>query len=476
MRSIKTCYVALFSLVLLCSASIALGGRYTYKDGNVTKTTDRNLTVHVIAHTHNDPGWLKTVDEYYLGFNNSVYWAGVQYILDSVVDELDLYPDRRFIYVEMSFFSRWWREQDQTNQNLVKALVNAGTLEFIGGGWVMHDEATPYYEDFIDNMAVGHQFILDNFNVTPSIGWQIDPFGHSSTSAALFAKMGFDGLWFARVDLQDKVQRSNNKSLEMLWQPTTSQNDETRIFAAVNYRHYSSPPNCCFDIVMCNDEPIAYDPDLEYYNVDRKVQEVTDYFRTMSNSYQSDQLLHTFGDDFSFQAAASYFKNIDLLIKGANARFDQHGVKMMFSTPSTYLKAVNQQNLTFPMKSDDFFPYRDGPSAYWTGYFTSRVSQKGYTRHSGRVFQNIRRLVSHKLLANDSSYLASNVDTVVKAIVAAEENRGLLQHHDAVAGTAKQRVKENYIFLMERAMNKLHEVKRLLSNFLAYFSFFLGCY
>lgn len=45
----------------------------------------------------------------------------------------------------------------------------------------MNDEATPYYEDIIDNMSWGHQWILEKFGkkAIPTIGWQIDPFGHS---------------------------------------------------------------------------------------------------------------------------------------------------------------------------------------------------------------------------------------------------------------------------------------------------------
>ena len=40
--------------------------------------------------------------------NNSIQDAGVQYILDSVVLGLSQNPDRKFIYVEIGFFMRWF--------------------------------------------------------------------------------------------------------------------------------------------------------------------------------------------------------------------------------------------------------------------------------------------------------------------------------------------------------------------------------
>ena len=53
----------------------------------------------------------------------------------------------------------------------------------------------------------------------PKIAWQIDPFGHSKEQAAMFAKMGYDGLFFSRIDYRDKDERRANKELQVRTYP-----------------------------------------------------------------------------------------------------------------------------------------------------------------------------------------------------------------------------------------------------------------
>lgn len=57
---------------------------------------------------------------------NDIQWAGVQYILDSVIQELINDRNKRFIYVEMAFFHRWWQQQHDSLQHRVRGLVNEG--------------------------------------------------------------------------------------------------------------------------------------------------------------------------------------------------------------------------------------------------------------------------------------------------------------------------------------------------------------
>lgn len=62
---------------------------------------------------------------------NNIQRAGVQYILDSVVQELLQDPSKRFIYVEIAFFARWLNEQNDIMRHAVKGLVNSGLLIFL---------------------------------------------------------------------------------------------------------------------------------------------------------------------------------------------------------------------------------------------------------------------------------------------------------------------------------------------------------
>ena len=73
-------------LVLACCAvSSALAAEKAqdcpapYSSCNLGK--DGYINVHLVSHTHDDVGWLKTVDQYYYGSNNGEQTAAVQYVL-----------------------------------------------------------------------------------------------------------------------------------------------------------------------------------------------------------------------------------------------------------------------------------------------------------------------------------------------------------------------------------------------------------
>lgn len=66
---------------------------------------------------------------------------------------------RRFIYVETAFFWKWWEQQPHRIRKIVKRLVREGRLEFIGGSWSMHDEATTHYHSIVDGFTWGFRLV-----------------------------------------------------------------------------------------------------------------------------------------------------------------------------------------------------------------------------------------------------------------------------------------------------------------------------
>ncbi|CAL4924317.1 unnamed protein product [Urochloa decumbens] len=389
------------------------------------------LTVHLVPHSHDDVGWLKTVDQYYLGSNNSIQGACVMNTLDSVVDALAKDPARKFIVVEQAFFQRWWAEKSPNIRAIVHKLVDSGQLEFINGGWCMHDEAAVHYIDMIDQTTLGHRMIKKQFNKTPRAGWQIDPFGHSAVQAYLLgAELGFDSVHFGRIDYQDREKRKADKGLEVIWRGSRTFGSTSQIFANVFPVNYSPPNGFRFEVLDESNMPVQDDMMLFDYNVEERVNDFVDAAVAQANITRTNHIMWTMGDDFSYQYAESWFRNMDKLIDHVNKDGRVHA---LYSTPSIYTDAKHASNESWPVKYDDYFPYSDAKNTYWTGYYTSRPTFKRYVReHSG--FYLAARQIEFLLGRSSLGLFTTSL----------EDAMGISQHHDAVSGTAKQHTTDDY--------------------------------
>nr|AYV99578.1 venom polypeptide [Dolopus genitalis] len=395
------------------------------------------LNVHIVPHTHDDVGWLKTVDQYYYGSKTLIQKAGVQYILDSVIQELLKDPNKKFIYVESAFFFKWWKEQSEKLQEQVKGLVEEGRLEFIGGAWSMNDEATTHYQSIIDQFTWGLRRLNDTFGKCgrPRIGWQIDPFGHSREMASIFAQMGYDGLFFGRLDYQDKDKRLRTKTSEMIWRASANLGKTSDLFTGALYNQYQPPPGFCFDI-LCADEPIIDGKHSPDNNVHKRVSEFLTFINRQRKYYKTNNIILTMGGDFTFMDANVYYKNLDKLIRYTNEKqANGSDVNLFYSTPSCYLKALHDAEATWPIKDDDFFPYASDPHAYWTGYFTSRPTLKRFERIGNHFLQVCKQL---------SALSPKKEKQLEPHLTFLRETMGIMQHHDAVTGTEKEQVAYDY--------------------------------
>jgi len=409
--------------VLACVVPIALG-----------------LTLHLLPHTHDDVGWLKTVDQYFMGTNNQFQAVSVTYLLTGVMAALKRNPNRRFVYVEQAYFQRWWRAQNDEMKDLVRSFVNNGQLEFANGGWSMHDEATTHNVDMIDQTTLGHQFILEEFGegANPRIAWQIDCFGHSATQAVISHQMGLEALFFGRLDYQDFNRRMAAKEMNLWWRPSQSLGPDTKVWVEMALDgNYNPPDGFNYDYVVDSNgnPPIQNDPRLEDFNVEDRIrqfmEQVNYYAEHRQGDFETMNIAWMMGSDFHYSSSERNFLNMDKLIDIVNSN-KSLGVTVRYSTPSEYFAAKMAENQVWPNKTDDFFPLIDAPNSVWSGYFSSRPGIKGLVRSSSVLLQIARQIDVF------SGGDGSGVEPLWEAI-------GVAQHHDAITGTERQHVAYDYI-------------------------------
>lgn len=125
-------------------------------------------------------------------------------------------------------------------------------------------------------------------------------------------------------------------------------------------------------------------------------------------------------------------------------------MNVFYSSPSCYLYALNQANRTWTSKTDDFFPYANSPHAVWTGYFTSRAALKRYERYSNNILQATRQLNAFSNINLRDGFFPLSTKFPFLSVPHCRFNfivveaLGIAQHHDAISGTERQDVANDY--------------------------------
>jgi lysosomal alpha-mannosidase len=250
------------------------------------------------------------------------------------------------------------------------------------------------------------------------------------------------------VDYQDFAFRGKTKNREMLWQGSENFGEEARIFTGILPNVYWPPSGFCWERPICRDQEIKDEAGSN--NVKEKVDKFLNLVQAQSQEYKTNHIIMTFGNDFFYsnnENSRRWFQNIDKLIHYVN-QLQINGtskVNVLYSTPACYLYALHQENAKWQVKRDDFFPYADSPRRFWTGYFTSRPALKYNVRRSGNYLQAVRQLATWANL-NDNSTIDS-IRTLERAM-------GVVQHHDAITGTEKQYVSDDYTKQLSIGVNQ----------------------
>ncbi|KAH1168934.1 alpha-mannosidase 2 isoform X2 [Mauremys mutica] len=444
---------------------------------NENEWDDEPLQVFVVPHSHNDPGWLKTFDDYFRD--------QTQHILNNMVVKLQEDNKRKFMWSEISYFSKWWDGIDSQKKDAVKRLIEDGQFEIVTGGWVMPDEASSHYFALIDQLIEGHQWLEKTLGVKPKSGWAIDPFGHSPTMTYLLKRSGFSNMVIQRIHYSIKKYFATQKTLEFFWRQNWDLGSSTDIlchmmpFYSYDVPHTCGPDPkiCCqFDFkrlpggrVSC---PWRVPPEaIHTGNVQHRAWMILDQYRKKSKLFHTKVLLAPLGDDFRYSESSEWdqqYQNYQKLFDFMNSHPELH-VKAQFGTLSDYFEALRKagnleeknSNSVFPVLSGDFFTYADRDNHYWSGYFTSRPFYKRLDRVLESHLRAAEILYSLALVESKKSEKMNAFPSVdhYKLLTEARRNVGLFQHHDAITGTAKDWVVVDY---GTRLFHSLMNLKRVI--------------
>ena len=154
--------------------------------------TERIL--HLIGNSHIDPVWLWQWPEGY---------QEVRATFRSALDRMTEYPE--FIFTcDSAAYYEWVEEIDPEMFAEIKARVDEGRWELVGGWWVEPDCNLPSGESFVRHALIGQRYFESRFGKMATVGYNVDPFGHHAMLPQILAKSGMHSYVFMRPGPHEK--------------------------------------------------------------------------------------------------------------------------------------------------------------------------------------------------------------------------------------------------------------------------------
>ena len=166
-------------------------------------------------------------------------------------------------------------------------------------------------------------------------------------------------------------------------------------------------------------------------------------------------ILLPWGCDFTYMNALAEYKNIERMMEYVNSK-NNYNITIKMSTPSDYIEALKKEKIKWPVKYEDGFPYGSNDYEVWAGYYSSRPVAKKMTKDASAILNAENFIFSQRMLQENTK------DSEIKDIL--NQRTNMLQalstylHHDAITGTAKQQVANDYMFRMNKAIEKSRKV------------------
>ncbi|CAL8113286.1 unnamed protein product [Orchesella dallaii] len=425
-------------------------------------TRNRNIVqVFILPHSHNDPGWRRSYDEYFI--------AQTRHTLNNAVEKLTTLPKMTFIWSEITYLAKWWKTITPKMKEQFINLVEQGRLEIGTGGWVMPDEATGNLYSLVHELTEGQQWVNNHLHTHAKYSWAIDPFGHSSTYSHLLKASKINGMVIQRLHYTWKHWLAEHKIEEFRWRPRWDTSGEFEIpcltlpFDLYSIKHACGPdPQVCLKFDF---RKVAFEYGENYgkmtpitkSNVKKLAPEIVTQYHKTASLTNHNVILVPLGDDFRYDRSIEWdqqYSNYMELFSYINSNKDKFRMEIGFGTLRTYFEAVNKlenKSAKRPSLSGDFFPYGDvyvsGKPQYWTGFYGTRPYWKKFYREVENELRTAEILFT---FANALARQSNRTDyiellaTQYHGLVTARHEFAVFAHHDGVTGTSKYLTMDDY--------------------------------
>ncbi|HAH87947.1 MAG TPA: alpha-mannosidase, partial [Armatimonadetes bacterium] len=350
------------------------------------------------GHSHIDVAWLWPLKE-------TARKVGRTY--STVTTLMDEYPDYHFVCSQVPLFI-YLKENFPSIYEKVKARVEEGRFEPIGGTWVENDCNLVSGESLVRQCLYGKRFFKNEFGVDVKVGWLPDVFGYSGAMPQIYKKSGLDYFMTSKISWND----TNRFPWNTFWWEGI---DGTRIFTHFIHGSY----NACVT------------PD-----------QMRNFWETYNSKLDSPEFLSAFG--FGDGGGGPTRKQLEYIPRMKNIP----GLpKARTGRTHDFFKRIEGECRDLPTWVGEFY------FELHRGTYTSQAKTKRYNRKSELALRDAEQLSS---VANGMGF-----DYPKQELVSDWETVLLNQFHDVIPGSS---ITEVYKDSEEQYRQVLSSAKTITEN------------
>lgn len=379
--------------------------------------------------THWDPNWMLRAGEYFR-FN-------VHHVLDRVLDELALEPQRVFD-LECTLFVQRYVERTSRGEELLQR-AKEGRLRFTSSGVTTADTQIPGAEALLRDLLLGQEWMRSvGIDAEPKVAYFPDSFGHSPALSSILRAAGFefacvsriDGMWFPGAEWRmpssfplacsSAEMLLGAKTLDFVWRAP----DGSGVLAHWNAFGYGHGDMIASHGLMRFMHLPVVLPDRSDGHVRRRIERYARQLAALSRTRYS---LVVMGLDF----VPPVHRLVGLLDRFNELHYEDTGIFALNASLEDYFELVSAHRSALPVVDLD-------PNPYWTGFYSSRPTLK----------RKAKELLQTALAAEAASVLTgawkeqgeSPSPAYPPELGEIWQTVAVANHHDFITGTSPERV------------------------------------